>query len=338
MAVNDFSEYSLPDLILDELCAANDETDICYASEKRWVKCAREYAPDILLQESLPLKEDGVYLITGGAGSIGLIFAAYLAEKLNKTKIVLTGRSDLSPGKAAKIKELESRQTQAVYIKTDISEQEDVNRLASEISSRFGKINGIIHSAGIIRDNFIVKKTRAEMAAVFAPKVYGTLYLDETFKEENLDFFVMFSSMAGVTGNPGQSDYAFANSFMDSFASVREILRSEGKRKGKTVSVRWPLWKQGGMKTDEKTELLIKKRTGMIPIEKADGLRTFETALLSDTDQLGVFKGEKEKISSVMELRPSVKSDDIDMMTQAEAEKILETELDELEELIETEI
>ncbi len=108
------------------------------------------------------------------------------------------------------------------------------------------------------------------------------------------------------------------------------------------------------MRTDEKTESLMREKTGLVAIKKEDGLRTFETALMSDADQIGVFKGEKEKIRNVMGLRPPVSesasfndelpgeadriSEDIDAMTQAEAEKILETELDELKKLIETEI
>ncbi len=106
------------------------------------------------------------------------------------------------------------------------------------------------------------------------------------------------------------------------------------------------------MRTDEKTESLMREKTGLVAIKKEDGLRTFETALTSDADQIGVLKGEKEKIRNVMGLRPPVSesaffndglpgdriSEDIDAMTQAEAEKILETELDELKKLIETEI
>ena len=74
------------------------------------------------------------------------------------------------------------------------------------------------------------------MSAVLAPKVYGTLYLDELTKDEDLDFFVTFSSLAAVAGNAGQTDYSFANSFMDSFAAGRERLRADGARSGRTLT------------------------------------------------------------------------------------------------------
>ena len=69
---------------------------------------------------------------------------------------------------------------------------------SNESRSRFGEINGIIHAAGVIRDSFVRNKTPEEMSAVFAPKVYGTLHLDERPKTRRLDFFVTFSSLAAV--------------------------------------------------------------------------------------------------------------------------------------------
>ena len=76
--------------------------------------------------------------------------------------------------------------------------------LIAQTKSRFGRLNGIIHSAGVIQDALVSKKTPAQMAAVLAPKVYGTVYLDELTQHEPLDFFVLFSSIAAVTENLGQ--------------------------------------------------------------------------------------------------------------------------------------
>jgi len=82
---------------------------------------------------------------------------------------------------------------------------------------------------------------------------------------KELDFFVTFSSLAAVAGNPGQCDYGFANHFMDSFAAERERLRAEGTRRGKTLSINWSIWADGGMKLDEQTELYFKKTLVSVP-------------------------------------------------------------------------
>src|SRR5262249_27060322 len=162
--------------------------------------------------------------------------------------------------------------------------------------SRFGQINGIIHSAGVIRDSLVRNKTPEEMSAVFAPKVFGTLRLDEATKDEHLDFFVTFSSLAAVAGNAGQCDYSFANHFMDSFVAGRELLRAKGARSGKTLSVNWALWADGGMKVDEQTELYLKKTVGMKPLGIATGLEAFARGLASQRSQFAVLEGVQEKL------------------------------------------
>ena len=115
-------------------------------------------------------------------------------------------------------------------------------------------MNGIIHSAGIIQDNFIVKKTIEELESVLSPKVSGIVNLDEATKDLHLDFFICFSSVSGVLGNTGQADYAAANAFMDVYAKYRNTLVVSGRRYGQTLSINWPLWKEGGMHIDQETE------------------------------------------------------------------------------------
>src|SRR5205823_6456033 len=151
------------------------------------------------------LREKGVVLITGGAGGLGLMFAEFLARE-HKANVVLTGRSALSAAREARLDELRKGGAEVLYLPADVSSAEDLRNLVGEIKSRFGQINGVIHAAGVLRDSLIRNKTPEEMSAVFAPKVYGTLHLDELTKDEDLDFFVTFSSLAAVKGNGGQCD------------------------------------------------------------------------------------------------------------------------------------
>ena len=278
---------------------AADEVEVRFEDGQRYVRRLVEIDPGNVLENELPLKEKGVYLITGGAGELGLIFAEYLARKV-RARLVLSGRSDLSAEKNKKIRELELLGSEIVYIKSDVSHREEVQALVSKAKSHFKEINGVIHGAGVIKDSFLIKKSREDMKAVLAPKVYGTFWLDEATREEPIEFFVMLSSIASVTGNPGQSDYAFGNGFMDRFAGVREAWRAGGKAFGKALSINWPLWKEGGMRPSEHVEAWMIKKIGLISLNKEDGLRAFERALSLDIPNVLVLAGQRQKVYKLL--------------------------------------
>lgn len=288
------------DIILQEFQLDDDtEIEIRYEGEKRIVRKLQEINLEREAKEKLLLKKNGVYLITGGLGSLGLIFAKYLAKEL-KAMLVLTDLYDLNEDKEVKIQEIESLGSKVLYIRADISKKEDVDKLIVKALSEFKKINGIIHCAGVIRDSSILKKTRDEIDLVVAPKIYGTLNLDRATKEENLDFFVLFSSIAAVVGNAGQSDYAYGNSFMDYFAEMREKMRSKGKRKGETLSINWSLWKDGGMRVDKQTDTLFRKTMGIESLDTETGLYAFSKGLALKETQLMVVKGDRGKIERTL--------------------------------------
>ena len=300
--LEDDSRQPLFDAVEAELrTRTQDAVAVRYEGPERYVRKLKPFA----LEErgdSSALKENGVYLITGGAGGLGLIFAEFLAKQY-KARLVLTGRSPLSEEREAGLDELRKAGAEVVYLQADVSRREDVEHLLHEARERFGEINGIIHAAGVVRDSYIRNKTAEEMSAVFAPKVRGTLYLDEAAKDDPLDFFVLFSSFAAVTGNPGQSDYGFANYFMDSFAAERERLRAAGARSGKSLSVNWSLWADGGMRPDEQTELAFKKTAGMWPLRSATGLDAFERGLASGRSRFAVVEGIQEKLELAWGIR-----------------------------------
>ncbi|MCP4135959.1 MAG: SDR family NAD(P)-dependent oxidoreductase [bacterium] len=303
----------------------SDGTEIRYENNKRFVREIKEIKPEEFpAADPELLKENGVYLVTGGAGGLGLIFAEYLTTQKNVT-LILTGRSDLSHQKEKRLKELESRGSAIIYIKADISNKEEATRLIGQIKADQGGINGVIHGAGIIRDSFIINKTEEEINSVLAPKVSGTVHLDEALGSENLDFFVLFSSLTAVIGNSGQSDYAYANSFMDVFAEKREAERRAGERHGKTISINWPLWKEGGMTVDEKTQKIIEKYTGIGQLATAAGLDTFTRALSLEGNQVIVLEGDRGKMMKILGLakRSAVKKQENKTKTPHENRELL---------------
>lgn len=256
--------------------------------------------PGGLPGETVKLKDRGVYLITGGLGGLGMIFAEFLARRA-QAKLLLSDLSEPDAEQTARFRKLESLGAEVAYIKTDIASYENVKDLVKSAAARFKQINGVIHCAGLIRDAFILKKTREEMDAVLAPKVYGTIYLDEALKEENLDFFVMFSSITAVLGNAGQSDYAYANSFMDYFAERREQLRKEQKRHGRTITINWTLWKDGGMRITGPEQASLFERTGLAPLPTEEGLKTLEFSFQSPGLQYIAAYGNCEKIEKILD-------------------------------------
>jgi len=277
------------------------ETQVWYEKGQRWVKRLQVVGNLYENTESTLLKVKGVYLITGGAGGLGLIFAEYLAKHF-KAKLILTGRSSLSQTQEDKINALNALGAEVVYKRADISKRIDVETLISQIKSEFNHLNGIIHSAGVIKNALINKKTLTEIDTVLAPKVYGTAYLDETTQNEPLDFFVLFSSVIAMMDNIGQSDYAYANAFMDNFAEKREKLRIANKRFGKTLAINWPLWQYGGMQVDRQTEKWLADTMGMLAISNDTGIKAFLQGLSSDCSQFIVLEGDQQKIRKALSI------------------------------------
>ena len=115
-----------------------------------------------------------------------------------------------------------------LYLAGDIGKRDDVERLLAATRDKFGPLHGILHSAGVNRDSFIIQKTKEHLETVYQPKVQGTLYLDRATAADPLDFFITFSSISALMGNPGQCGYAYGNRFMDYFAENRRALVAAG--------------------------------------------------------------------------------------------------------------
>lgn len=252
-------------------------------------------------------KNDGVYLITGGMGGLGFLLSNEIIQKTEKAVLILTGRSSLNDEKKKKIEQLEQQGTNVVYKQADIAQKRDVDKLIQDIVEHYGKLNAIIHSAGVIRDNYIIKKTETEIREVLASKVNGTINLDKASEGLSLDFLILFSSIAGSLGNPGQVDYAAANAFMDHFSDYRNDLVVSNKRSGNTLSINWPLWEEGGMQVSTHVESLMKQNMGMLPMKSSIGIESLYHAYASGKSQVMVINGDEEKIKTFIDQQTSGK-------------------------------
>ncbi|MDQ1355374.1 MAG: polyketide synthase PksN, partial [Acidobacteriota bacterium] len=278
------------------------------------------------------LKHGGVYIITGGVGGLGLILARRLAENY-RARLVLCDRSPLTLEISARIKEIENAGAEIFYVQTDVTRQEEVKAMIAAVRSRYRVINGIIHCAGALRDALVINKTGTEIHEVVAPKVMGALWLDEETRQEDLDFFFLYSSTSANLGHIGQVDYAYANRFLDEFAQVREHLRANQKRKGKTISINWPWWRRGGMKLTEQSLKLLQRNYGLQGLETETGLQVFEAALASNWTQFMLIVGERDKADKMMQAlanREEQESHPLHTGSDAELEQKLSADLKQM--------
>lgn len=247
------------------------------------------------------LKSDGVYVITGGLGALGLLFAKEILARTSEANIILTGRSRISEAQQRIIDGLNGAGAARIHYRPmDLCVGEDVDHAIVTITQQFGRISGIVHSAGMVQDNFIAKKSAAEIGHVCAPKVTGTVNLDHATRELDLDFLVLFSSAAAAFGNAGQADYAAANGFMDGFAAYRNRLSANGARSGTAVSINWPLWEEGGMAPDPASIAMLERTTGMTPMSTSNGMQAFHRSLELGLDQLLVVEGDLGRLRSAL--------------------------------------
>jgi acyl transferase domain-containing protein/acyl carrier protein len=244
-----------------------------------------------LPEASTSWRPKGVYVITGGGGSLARMLARHIAEEAPGASIVLAGRtapeSDLGGS--------------MWFRRTDVTKADEVESLIAEVRQRHGRIDGVFHAAGVLDDAPLLQMSAPRTAAVMAPKVDGAIHLDKAIGDAPLDFFVLFGSVAGVLGNAGQSAYAAANAYLDVFAAERQA-----RRQGRTVTVDWPLWRDGGMRMEESAAALMRRTTGLDSLATQDGLLALRRILGSGLAQVMVACGDAERIARYLAAMPEL--------------------------------
>src|SRR5690349_14425442 len=232
------------DVILSELRFNTSAglNEIRYTATDRFVRATLPLNTESALSQ-LPIRSAGAYLITGGCGALGSIFAKYLARRY-AGKLILTGRKESDTTRAL-VSEIATLGGEALFVPADVCDEQHMREVIATAKARYGRLDGVIHAAGGLDGKPLTTKNLADFNAVLSPKIRGTMILDSLTGEEDLAFFAVFSSVSSVLGDFGQCDYAVASRFLDAFAAERERLRAAGGRTGKTVSLGWPLWEAG---------------------------------------------------------------------------------------------
>ena len=267
-----------------------------YAQGERHAARWAELAGDPGVAAQALWKHGGVYLISGGAGGLGLLVAEEIARQARSATLVLTGRSALDAMRLERLRRLQVGGCRVVYRRIDVANRDAVAGLIDGLVAEHGKVDGIVHCAGVTRDSFLVNKTAQQLHEVFEPKVTGLLNLDEASRGLALGCFILFSSLAGALGNVGQADYAAANGFMDAYARHRNSLVAMQRRHGRTLSINWPLWADGGLRPDAATEQLLMQRSGLAPLGHAAAFEALYRAWASGENQVLVLHGPRDRV------------------------------------------
>ncbi|MEU0915386.1 beta-ketoacyl synthase N-terminal-like domain-containing protein [Streptomyces althioticus] len=231
-----------------------------------------------------PFRRGGRYWING-MGALAALLADHLLDRY-AAHVVLTGRSAADGERAAELARLTARAERSGgsvrYHRLDATDAEAVRDRAGRLRAE-GPVHGVLHCAGVLRDAYVLRKETADAADVIAAKLTAAVALDEATAHWPLDSFVVYSSVSGALGSPGQADYAYANAAADALVALRARRARAGLRHGRSLSVGWPYWADGGMRTGGDAEQVL-GTWGMRPMPGATGLAVLETLLAADDD------------------------------------------------------
>lgn len=209
--------------------------------------------------QSQTLRRGACYLITGGLGGIGLTLARHLVKKY-EARLVLCGRTPLPPetewdewivqhgdtdsisARILKLRGLQALGAEVMHGAADVADVVGMGQVVEDAEARFGKIDGVFHTAGHIQDAPIVGKTLGSIEEVLAPKVHGVQVLDRLFARRKPDFICLFSSTSATVAPIGQVDYVAANAFLNARAA-----QARGSQDPKVLAVNWGIWADTGM-------------------------------------------------------------------------------------------
>lgn len=261
-AIDMDSGVRLP-LLLSEIADKAGPPTVLLRGAGRWVE---RFEPVVIPKENqvqvpVRLRENGVYVITGGLGNIGLALAGYLAQTVS-AKLVLVGRSpfpdriqwqglledDQTSFRMCKqirsILEMEENGNEVMICEADVSDKKRMTQLFSQLEKRFGELNGVIHAAGLVGERSFVtlndarsEEGKSANYCQFLPKVEGTDVLADLLSGREFDFCLVCSSLSPILGGLGFAAYSATNLYADS--AVEKYNR---RQPGKWLTVNWEGW------------------------------------------------------------------------------------------------
>ncbi|MCW3844716.1 SDR family NAD(P)-dependent oxidoreductase [Micromonospora yasonensis] len=243
--------------VLARLAAPAAERELALRGRHWWV---RDFEAVRLDGEGSRLRPGGVYLITGGLGGVGLALAEQIARAVDSPVLGLLSRSafpaeadwpawlaghgeqDDTSRRIRRLEQLRELGARTILLDADVTDRDALAGAVERLRETGGGLHGVIHAAGLPSRGLIAIKSAQDVADVLAAKTVGTLNLDAVCGTDELDFLLLCSSLTGLLGGPGQSDYCAANAFLDSFAQWRRATSGTP-----VAAVAWDTWRHTGM-------------------------------------------------------------------------------------------
>ncbi|MDF1812531.1 MAG: beta-ketoacyl synthase N-terminal-like domain-containing protein [Verrucomicrobiales bacterium] len=235
-----------------------------------WLPTFENDDPDLYrsVEPYREIKEGGIYVITGGLGGLARTIAKDLSTRAGKLTFILITRSSFperknwqsmltseatdarTRQKILTLLDLEQNGCRAQIVSADLGIPGVMEDTLHAIQRQHERIDGVIHTSGVLRDGAVAMKEKRDVEEVFAAKSIPAQGLYNYFRspDHNPDFVILFSSVSTDLAAFGQSDYAAANAYLDGIA---EKAWSEGHP---FFSIAWPAWRDVGMAADTKTE------------------------------------------------------------------------------------
>ncbi len=283
-------------LLFDEIQNAGGEDQIAFRSGARYtprlvrsgvkiedrrlrIDDRKQQATNDDPQSSI-LNPQSSYLITGGLAGLGLLVAKLMVEQ-GARHLVLIGRSVPSAEAKAVLQEMESLGARIVVEQADVADEQRMAEVIAKIDQTMPPLKGVIHSAGAIDDGVLLQQDWPRFEKVMKAKVYGTWNLHTLTQNQELDFFILFSTGAALIGSAGQGNHAAANMFMDVLAHHRRAMGLPA------LSINWGAWSEVGtvIRHQQSERFTIGGKSVITP---AQGLKIFERLLYDTPPQVGV--------------------------------------------------
>ncbi|MFD6868517.1 type I polyketide synthase [Streptomyces koyangensis] len=239
----------------------------------RFVSQARHVGKVVL---SMPREWDagGTVLVTGGTGALGALTARHLVREHGVRHLLLAGRRGAEADGAAELTaELRGLGADVTLASCDITDPEAVAALLAGVPERH-PLTAVVHVAGVLDDGLVASLTEDRLATVLAPKTAAAV-LHEATAGADLAAFVMYSSVSGTLGSPGQANYAAGNAYLDALAHHRQA------RGLPALSLGWGAWTGVGGMADALTDSEAARiaRSAFPPLDPERGLALLDTAL-----------------------------------------------------------
>ncbi|WP_068773791.1 type I polyketide synthase [Paenibacillus sp. FJAT-26967] len=272
----DIDELTDARVLVKEMLSSSKDKIVAFRNNARYTEVLVPVMEASQSDNRYPIRDNGVYVLTGGLGVIGRQIAKSLAAD-HKVNLVLLGRTELPERheweaivqdsqehpnfrQIFDLLELEKTGASVFYYSVDVTDERQMMPTMNAVRERFGRIHGVVHCAGVgsrMKGALIRDEDLSVVQQVLSPKVKGTWILDRSTRQDTLDFFVLCSSAITLIGGAGSGHYTAANCFLNAYASRRRL---DGAN---MTSINWSAWQEGlsereqtGMRSSQLFELL----------------------------------------------------------------------------------